>query len=120
MVWMNYQLITHVNKSHIRDQMLIKWSCLSTLCQAGIFDDEDDDNDDGNVAAVLMKAGILSMLEGVLKKRQRLGKKAAALLKTQVGRLANMILHPNVQLRDREAIHYVDLHSARRVVEYWI
>ena len=52
-----------------------------------------------------MKAGILSMLEGVLKKRQRLGKKAAALLKTQVGRLVNMILHPNVQLRDREAIH---------------
>ena len=75
------------------------------LSQVGIFDDEDDDNDDGNVAAVLMKAGILSMLEGVLKKRQRLGKKAAALLKTQVGRLANMILHPNVQLRDRDAIH---------------
>ena len=75
------------------------------MSQVGIFDDEDDDNDDGNVAAVLMKAGILSMLEGVLKKRQRLGKKAAALLKTQVGRLVNMILHPNVQLRDREAIH---------------
>ena len=37
--------------------------------------------------------------------RQRLGKKAAALLKTQVGRFVNMILHPNVQLRDREAIH---------------
>ena len=74
------------------------------MSQVGIFDDEDDDNDDGNVAAVLMKAGILSMLEGVLRKRQRLGKKAAALLKTQVGRLVNMILHPNVQLRDREAI----------------
>ena len=78
------------------------------MSQVGIFDDEDDDNDGGNVAAVLMKAGILSMLEGVLKRRQRLGKKAAALLKTQVGRLVNMILHPNVQLRDREAIHYVD------------
>ena len=51
-----------------------------------------------------MKAGILSMLEGILKKQQKLGKRAAGLLKTQVGRLANMILHPNVQLRDREAI----------------
>ena len=48
-----------------------------------------------------MKAGILSMLEGILKRQQGLGKRAAALLKTQVGRLANMILHPNVQLRDR-------------------
>ena len=44
------------------------------------------------------------MLEGILKKQQKLGKRAAGLLKTQVGRLANMILHPNVQLRDREAI----------------
>ena len=84
---------------------VLKCRRIIVLSQFGIFDDEDDDNDDSNVAAVLMKAGILSMLEGVLKKRQRLGKKAAALLKTQVGRLANMILHPNVQLRDRDAIH---------------
>ena len=48
-----------------------------------------------------MKAGILSMLEGILKKQRGLGKRATALLKNQVGRFANMILHPNAQLRDK-------------------
>ena len=73
-----------------------------TQLQVGVFDGDDDDGgDDGNVAAVLMKAGILSILEGILKKQEKVGRKGAALLKTHAGRLANMILHPNVQLRDR-------------------
>lgn len=76
---------------------------LLSLLQQGVFEDDETRDKDVGLAEVMIKANVLDMLKNLLQRNEEKppAKKVTLFLKSRVSELCNLLLHPNVQLREK-------------------